>query len=187
MTVPFEQAEEMLKLGYALTVHKAQGTEYDLVLLPIVKSHGKKILQRNLLYTAITRAKKKVILFGQGGAVVDAIENDKIQERNTLLGERVKLWMSGEGTSLQQLFSSVDDCLNAKTLKRLLLCEEKASSEPGTASQSYSDPTESEETDDECLKAPPSSKRRKNISLEQALGALDMEAADAGLMPEKTE
>lgn len=134
--VPYEQAEEMLKLAYSITVHKSQGTEYDIVILPIVKSHGKRILQRNLLYTAITRAKKKVILFGQGAAVVDAIENDKIQDRNTKLGDRVKAWKNNSGTSLQQLYTNISDFQNADCLKRLLYSEEKASLEHHTTNPS---------------------------------------------------
>lgn len=173
VAVPMEQAEEMLKLGYALTIHKAQGSEYDLVLLPIVKSHGKRILQRNLLYTAITRAKKKVIMFGQGAAVVDAIENDKIQERNTLLAERIKAWIKDEGISLQQLYTNVADYQNAGALKRLLLSEEKASSQLATADTWPAENPDSNETTNIASKQAPPKKPSPVTSLESVLGEVE--------------
>jgi exodeoxyribonuclease V alpha subunit len=125
--MPMKLANEMLKLAYAITVHKSQGLEYPLVILPFVKAHGRNMLQRNLLYTAITRAKKKVIVMGQGSAVQQAIENDKIQRRNTVFGERVKLWISGQGTSLREHYGDASDYQNVKTLKQLLSLEEKTS------------------------------------------------------------
>jgi exodeoxyribonuclease V alpha subunit len=131
--IPLEIAEDHLKLAFSITVHKSQGMEYDLIILPLVKLHGKRILQRNLLYTAITRAKKKVIVIGQASAIVDAIENDKIQDRNTLLAERIRLWTKKEGTSLQQLYSNPNNFQNAQSLKQLLLLEEKASEESESA------------------------------------------------------
>lgn len=125
--LPSNMANDMLKLAYSLTVHKAQGTEYSLVILPFIKSHGRNMLQRNLLYTAITRAKKKVIVLGQSAAIQQAIKNDKIQRRNTIFGERIKKWMMGQGTSLQEHFKNADDYQNAKVLKQLLSLEEKIS------------------------------------------------------------
>jgi superfamily I DNA and RNA helicase len=172
ISVPIEQAEDMLKLGYAITVHKAQGSEYDLVILPIVKAHGKRILQRNLFYTAITRAKQKVILFGQGAAVVDAIENDKIQERNTLFAERIRRWINGEGTSLQQLYSNAENYQNAKTLKRLLLSEEKASSALATTDSSYEEDQDYEKTSKETSKPVRQLSRSENMSLEKMLNEI---------------
>lgn len=121
--ISFSTAEDMLKLGYALTIHKAQGSEYGVILLPFVKAHGSLLLQRNLLYTAITRAKKKVVVLGQASALEQAIRNDKIQRRNTLLGERVKQWMNGTGISLRDIFSRSENYQNAKFLNQLLLLE----------------------------------------------------------------
>ena len=69
-----------LTLAYAVSVHKSQGSEYPVVVMPIITSHFI-MLQRNLLYTAITRAKKLVILVGQKKAVFIALKNDKPQKR----------------------------------------------------------------------------------------------------------
>jgi ATP-dependent exoDNAse (exonuclease V) alpha subunit len=87
--IPLEEIEEKIKLAYSLTVHRAQGQEYPMVILLIVNQHGKNLLQRNLLYTAITRAKKKVIVIGHGSAVEKAINNTSVIKRNTALGERL--------------------------------------------------------------------------------------------------
>lgn len=189
VSVPIEQAEDMLKLGYAMTVHKAQGSEYDLVILPIVKSHGKRILQRNLFYTAITRAKQKVIIFGQGAAVVDAIENDKIQERNTLLAERIRKWINGDGISLLQLYSNAENYQNAKTLKRLLLSEEKASSELATTDYSSEEEQDYEETNKKISKPVPRLKQSENLSLEKMLKEVGelIEESEASSEPNKEE
>lgn len=80
-----------LELAYATTVHKAQGGEYDTVLMPLLKSHSI-MLSRNLLYTAITRAKKRVFLVGQKAALFMAIHSITNTQRNTLLGERICLY-----------------------------------------------------------------------------------------------
>lgn len=175
VSIPMELAEDMIKLGYCVTVHKSQGSEYDIVILPIIKSHGKKILQRNLLYTALTRAKKKVIVFGQGGAIVDAINNDKIQERNTLFSERIKKWMKKEGTSLQQLYSNPSNYQNAKTLKRLLLSEEKASLDTDTADSSSKEKRDLKKTNTKTSSVAQSSKQpmSRSESLDQMLKELE--------------
>lgn len=86
--IPFQQAATLLRLAYAVTVHKMQGQEADVVLMPLVVSF-KHQLQRNLLYTAITRARKKVVLLGQHSAMVQAIGNDREGARNTLLLHRL--------------------------------------------------------------------------------------------------
>jgi ATP-dependent exoDNAse (exonuclease V) alpha subunit len=121
--LPIKIAEEMLKLAYCLTIHKVQGSEYSIVIMPLIKAHGKMLLQRNLLYTAITRAKKKVVLIGQTSAIEQAISNDKIQKRNTLLAERINQWTTGTGISLQDMFSQSPVYQNNKILKRLLSLE----------------------------------------------------------------
>ena len=76
-------------LAYATTVHKSQGNEYPVVIMPITTQHFL-MLQRNLLYTAVTRAKKMVVLIGTKKAVAIAVKNNKIDERNSLLGERLQ-------------------------------------------------------------------------------------------------
>lgn len=86
--IPRRDALQKLRLAYAITVHKAQGSEFDTVILPIVKAHGR-MLQRNLFYTAVTRAKKKVWLLGEAGAVSKAIANDKVVQRNTGFGRAI--------------------------------------------------------------------------------------------------
>ncbi len=78
----------MIEHSYATTVHKAMGSEYDVVIFPIIRSHAI-MLDRNLVYTAITRAKKKVILVGQKGMLIMAIHKDGTGKRNTMLGERI--------------------------------------------------------------------------------------------------
>ncbi len=77
-----------LQLAYAMSVHKSQGSEYPVILLPLVPGH-RIMLQRNLLYTAVTRAKQKVILLGSKAALTTAVENDRTKKRYTLLAERL--------------------------------------------------------------------------------------------------
>lgn len=77
-----------LTLAYAMSVHKSQGSEYPVVVLPLLTQHYM-LLQRNLLYTAITRAKKMVIIVGTRKAIAMAVKNDKIAARWTALAERL--------------------------------------------------------------------------------------------------
>jgi exodeoxyribonuclease V alpha subunit len=84
---PKEQASK-LRLAYAVTVHKCQGSEFDTIIMPLVCAHGR-MLQRNLFYTAVTRARKKVWVLGDETAVRRAIQNATVQARNTRLSERV--------------------------------------------------------------------------------------------------
>lgn len=76
-------------LAYATTVHKAQGAEYPLVVMPVMMTHFP-MLQRNLLYTGITRAKKGLVLVGQKKAIGYCVRNVTVDQRNTLLAERLK-------------------------------------------------------------------------------------------------
>lgn len=80
-----------LELAYATTIHKAMGSEYDIVLMPILNTRYI-MPYRNLLYTGITRAKKSVFLAGQKSALFTAIHRNEINKRNTLLGERIRLY-----------------------------------------------------------------------------------------------
>lgn len=77
-----------IELAYATTIHKAMGSEYDIVIIPIIKSHFN-MLKRNLVYTGITRAKHKVILIGQIGMLCMAIHRNETGNRNTALGMRI--------------------------------------------------------------------------------------------------
>ena len=85
-----EDLNDRIKLAYSLTVHRAQGQEYKFVILLFINQFGKNMLQRNLLYTALTRAKEKVIVIGHGSAIERAIDNTSVTRRNTILGERIK-------------------------------------------------------------------------------------------------
>jgi exodeoxyribonuclease V alpha subunit len=82
----YDVAEEKLRLAYAVTVHKSQGSEFDTIILPIVRSQGR-MLQRNLLYTAVTRARKQVWLVGEEEAIRRAVANNQVVCRNTALAE----------------------------------------------------------------------------------------------------
>jgi exodeoxyribonuclease V alpha subunit len=83
----FHELDELM-LAYAVTVHKSQGSEYPVVVLPLVREHHL-LLQRNLLYTAITRAKRLCVLVGQPRALEIAVNNDRVALRNTALAERL--------------------------------------------------------------------------------------------------
>ena len=78
-----------LVLAYATTVHKSQGSEYPVVVMPVVMSHYV-MLQRNLIYTGVTRAKKGMILVGTKKALSCAVRNVSVRKRNTLLAKRLK-------------------------------------------------------------------------------------------------
>jgi len=86
--VPKDEARLMLKLAYAVTVHRCQGEEFETIILPLVRRQGR-MLQRNLFYTAITRARNKVWLLGQSDAVLKAVANDKVVQRNTIFRDLV--------------------------------------------------------------------------------------------------
>ncbi|MFQ5738277.1 MAG: ATP-dependent RecD-like DNA helicase [Acidobacteriota bacterium] len=82
---PVEDVDQ-LALGYAITIHKSQGSEYPAVVVPILNQHYV-MLQRNLLYTAVTRGKKLVVIVGQRKAIARAVRNVRISHRWTKLGE----------------------------------------------------------------------------------------------------
>jgi exodeoxyribonuclease V alpha subunit len=88
----FSELDEII-LAYATSIHKAQGSEYPVVIIPILIQHFI-LLQRNLLYTGITRGKKLVIIVGTKKALAIAIHNNKPQMRYTLLKERLQGGMS---------------------------------------------------------------------------------------------
>ena len=80
---------DMLELGYASTVHKSQGSEYDSVIINLQKAHSI-MLTRPLVYTAITRGKKNVIIVGERRALCMAIRRPDTEKRGTRLAERLK-------------------------------------------------------------------------------------------------
>ncbi len=83
--VLYETSElDELVLAYAISIHKSQGSEYDVAIIPIFMQHFV-LLQRNLVYTALTRAKKLCIFIGQPKAVAMAIKNNKGTVRTTFL------------------------------------------------------------------------------------------------------
>ncbi len=97
LTVLFDEREvvydvtelDELTLAYAVTIHKSQGSEYPIVVMPFTMSHFV-MLQRNLLYTGVTRAKKILVLVGEKKAVYYAIKNETTTGRNTCLARRLK-------------------------------------------------------------------------------------------------
>jgi exodeoxyribonuclease V alpha subunit len=83
-----------LEHAYAITVHKSQGSEYKTVIIPAFR-FSKRLLTRNLLYTAVTRAQQMVIIVGDGQAVNDMVDNDRQARRYTSLCERLTDFSDG--------------------------------------------------------------------------------------------
>ena len=83
----FSELDE-ITLSYAISVHKSQGSEYNAVIIPLLEQHYF-LLQRNLLYTAVTRGKKLVVLIGTKRAIGMALSNNRVQERYTMLRQRL--------------------------------------------------------------------------------------------------
>ncbi len=77
-----------MALAYAISIHKSQGSEYPVVIIPLLKGHFM-MLQRNLLYTAITRGKKKVFIVGEPAAYAMAVRNAESKERTTHLRQKL--------------------------------------------------------------------------------------------------
>lgn len=87
--VVYERSElAEIELGYAITIHKSQGGEAPIVIMPITLEH-RVMLARNLYYTGITRAKEKVVLIGDENAMNVAIQNNQVTLRNSLLDKRI--------------------------------------------------------------------------------------------------
>lgn len=88
--VDYESSElDEIALAYAVSVHKSQGSEYPAVVIPVMTQHYM-LLQRNLLYTAVTRGEKLVVLVGSKKALNISVKNDKTEKRYTKLAERLK-------------------------------------------------------------------------------------------------
>ena len=89
-SVVYDSSElDELVLAYAATIHKSQGSEYPVVVMPILMTHYV-MLQRNLVYTGVTRAKKLLVIVGTKKALSMAVRNTSIDKRNTLLAKRIK-------------------------------------------------------------------------------------------------
>lgn len=87
--IEYEDMElDEIVLAYATTIHKAQGSEYPVVVMPLLMEHYV-MLQRNLVYTGITRAKKILVIVGTKKALAYSVKNLKVTERNTMLKERL--------------------------------------------------------------------------------------------------
>ena len=92
------QLDELLH-AYAISIHKSQGSEFPAVVIPILTQHYV-MLQRNLLYTAVTRARQLVVLVGDMRAIAIAVRNDRIAQRNTRLTQRLQSAVAGRGPAL---------------------------------------------------------------------------------------
>jgi exodeoxyribonuclease V alpha subunit len=88
VTYDWSEAPDLMH-AYAISVHRSQGSEYPVVVMPLVAQHYM-LLQRNLLYTAITRAKEIVVLVGSNKAIAMAVKNDTVSKRYTALAERLR-------------------------------------------------------------------------------------------------
>ena len=94
--VSYEFAElDDLMLAYAMSIHRSQGSEFPVVVLPLTTQHWV-MLQRNLLYTAITRARKMLVIVGSRRALHRAVSNDLVARRFTALGDRLRRTSEGE-------------------------------------------------------------------------------------------
>ncbi len=80
-----------LRLAYCISIHKAQGSQFKMVLLPIVQQFSR-MLQRNLLYTAITRAAEKLVLIGEPYAIVTSVKNEAVNRKTSLVDRLDKVW-----------------------------------------------------------------------------------------------
>jgi exodeoxyribonuclease V alpha subunit len=89
-TVEYNLADlDELTLAYAISTHRSQGSEFPVVVLPLTTQHYV-MLQRNLLYTAVTRAKKLIVIVGTKKALKLAIDNNEVARRYTTLEERLR-------------------------------------------------------------------------------------------------
>jgi exodeoxyribonuclease V alpha subunit len=89
--VPYDASDlDEIVHAYAISVHKSQGSEYPAVILPLLPQHYL-LLQRNLIYTAVTRAKKLLVIVGSKKALATGVNNDKIARRYTYLAERLMI------------------------------------------------------------------------------------------------
>ena len=109
LTVSFEEAGvdydfselDELQPSFAMNVHRAQGSEFPALVVPVLTQHYP-MLQRNLLYTAITRGRRLVVVIGSRRALAMAVRNDRPGGRNSMLGLRLSGTGTGDGTALPE-------------------------------------------------------------------------------------
>jgi exodeoxyribonuclease V alpha subunit len=89
VTYDWAEADELVH-AFAISVHKSQGSEFPAVVLPMMTQHYL-MLQRNLLYTAVSRAKRLVVLVGQRRAIGIAVRNNRVAQRHSGLSVRIGL------------------------------------------------------------------------------------------------
>jgi exodeoxyribonuclease V alpha subunit len=77
-----------IQLAYAISIHKSQGSEYPAVIMPVTTQHYV-LLQRNLIYTGLTRARELAVIVGTRKAMAMAVGNNRILERNSHLSQRI--------------------------------------------------------------------------------------------------
>ena len=99
--VPYNFLElDELSLAYAISVHKSQGSEYPAVVIPLLTQHYI-MLQRNLLYTALTRGKQRVVIVGSAKALNIALKNDRPRQRRSMLAKRLNPQLSTDGDNMK--------------------------------------------------------------------------------------
>jgi exodeoxyribonuclease V alpha subunit len=114
--VEYETSElDELSLAYATTIHKSQGSEYPIVVMPVLMNHYV-MLQRNLIYTGITRAKKICVLIGTTKALAYAIHNMTVLKRNTKLRERLNPSLRQNATATTPRIVSYPEISDASAL-----------------------------------------------------------------------
>jgi exodeoxyribonuclease V alpha subunit len=88
--VPYKRSQlNQLSLAYACSVHKAQGSEFPIVVFPILHAY-RRMLERNLIYTGITRSKQYLILCGEKEALVEGVRHQRGERRNSRLKELIE-------------------------------------------------------------------------------------------------
>ena len=141
LTVLFDEREvvydvtelDELALAYAVTIHKSQGSEYPIVVMPFTMSHFV-MLQRNLLYTGVTRAKKILVLVGEKKAVYYAIKNETTTGRNTCLARRLQPdSKEAQEVKAQLLKEAVDETVNENGSDSKKMIVYKGSIQPSMA------------------------------------------------------
>ena len=109
----FSELDE-LQPSFAMTVHRAQGSEFPAVVVPVLTQHYP-MLQRNLLYTAITRGRRLVVVVGSRKALAIAVRNDRPGERNSMPGSG--FGESRQGTRRRSLKAASGDSASRRPLK----------------------------------------------------------------------
>ncbi len=89
VSIPKDKVASLMRLAYATTVHKSQGQEYQVILMPLVREFGASLIQRNLIYTAITRAKQKAYLIGDVDALALGVANTNTKLKYSRLRDKL--------------------------------------------------------------------------------------------------